>query len=82
MFAHLDESAELGAKELKTTVPFARRALEDTARMDVLSRDLGVTDKSLARVFDSVLSAGLVPPETKYERARIVDESYLAASKN
>ena len=40
MFAHPDELAELGAKELRTTPALARRALEDTARMDVLARDL------------------------------------------
>ena len=81
MFAHPDEAAELGAKELRTSVPFTKRALEDTARMDVLARDLSVTDKSLRRVFDSVLSAGLVPPGTAYDRTRIVDDSYLAGGK-
>src|SRR6202023_2186082 len=33
MFAHPDESAELAARELRTTPANARRALEDTARM-------------------------------------------------
>jgi NitT/TauT family transport system substrate-binding protein len=81
MFAHPDESAELGAKELRTTVEFARRALEDTARMDVLARDLAITDKSLMRVFDSVKAAKLVPDSAVYDRAKIIDESYLAAGK-
>jgi len=63
MFAHPDESAELGAQELRTTPANARRALEDTVRMDVLARDLSITDKSLVRVFDSVRSAGLVPAD-------------------
>ena len=81
MFAHGDESAELGSRELKTSVAFARRALDDTARMDILSRDLAATDKSLRRVFDSVKSADLVPPDTPYDRARFVDESYLGDAK-
>ena len=81
MFAQPDEAAELGAKELRTSVPFARRALDDTARMDVLARDLSVTDKSLRRVFDSVLAAGLLPAGTPYDRGRFVDDTYLAASR-
>ena len=40
MFAHPDESAELGAKELRTSPAFARRALEDTLSMDIMARDL------------------------------------------
>ena len=81
MFAHPDESAELGAQELRTTPANARRALEDTARMDVLARDLAITDKSLMRVFDSVKSAGLVPADAAYDRSRFVDESFLAESR-
>ena len=80
MFAHPDESAELAAQELRTTPANARRALEDTARMDVLARDLQITDKSLMRVLDSVKSAGLVPADAAYDRKKFVDESYLADS--
>src|SRR5882724_11981670 len=50
MFAHPDESAELGAKELRTSPTFARRALDDTGNMDIMSRDLSLTDASLRRV--------------------------------
>jgi NitT/TauT family transport system substrate-binding protein len=81
MFAHPDESAELGAKELRTTPANARRALEDTVRMDVLARDLSITDKSLVRVFDSVKSAGLVPADAAYDRGKFVDESFLTESR-
>jgi NitT/TauT family transport system substrate-binding protein len=81
MFAHPDESAELGAKELRTTPANARRALADTVRMDVLSRDLSITDKSLVRVFDSVKSAGLVPADAAYDREKFVDESFLTESR-
>ncbi|HEY2135836.1 MAG TPA: ABC transporter substrate-binding protein [Xanthobacteraceae bacterium] len=77
MFAHPDVSAELGARELHTTPAFARRALEDTVRMDVLARDLAITDKSLVRVFDNVKAAGLLPADATYDRGRFVDERYL-----
>jgi len=80
MFAHPDESAELGARELRTTPANARRALADTVRMDVLARDLTITDKSLMRVFDSVKSAGLLPDDAAYDRTKFVDESYLTES--
>jgi transcriptional regulator GlxA family with amidase domain len=80
MFAHPDESAALGAKELNTTPAYARRALEDTARMDVLARDLTASDRSLARVFENVKAAGLVPADAAYDRAKFVDESYLRDS--
>ena len=80
MFAHPDASAELGAKELRTTPEFARRALADTATMDILARDLRLTDASLKRVFDNVKAAQLVPADAAFDRARFVDESYLQES--
>src|ERR1700704_3702795 len=58
MFAHPDESAELGAKELRTSPAFARRALDDTNDMDIVSRDLSLTDASLRRVFSIMQQAG------------------------
>jgi NitT/TauT family transport system substrate-binding protein len=81
MFAHPDESTELGARELRTTPAFARRALDDTARMDVLARDLSLGDASLKRVFDNVQAARLLPPDTTYDRTRFVDESFLLESR-
>jgi len=81
MFAHPDESMALGTRELRTTPAYARRALEDTARMDVLARDLTLTDASLERVFANVKAAGLVPAGAAFDRARFVDESYLAESR-
>ena len=81
MFAHPDESAELGAKELRTSPAFARRALDDTGTMDIMSRDLSLTDASLRRVFGIMQQAGALPGETAYEPARFVDESYLAESR-
>ena len=80
MFTQTEESAELAARELRTTPALARRALEDTARMDVLARDLSATDKSLLRVFENVKAAGLVPADAVYDRAKFVDESYLMES--
>jgi ABC-type nitrate/sulfonate/bicarbonate transport system substrate-binding protein len=82
MFAHPDEAAAIGAVELRTTPALARRAIDDTARMDIMPKDLSLTDASLRRVFDNVKAAGLVGPQTSYDRAKFVDESYLTESRN
>lgn len=81
MFAHPDQSAELGAKELRTTPAFARRALEDTASMDVMARDLSLTDLSLKRVFETMQEADVMGRDKVYDRAKFVDDSYLAESR-
>jgi NitT/TauT family transport system substrate-binding protein len=81
MFAHPDESAELGAKELRTSQAFARRALDDTLSMDIIARDLSLTDASLRRVFSIMQQAGALSRETPFEPARFVDDSYLADSR-
>lgn len=82
MFAHPDEAAEIGAAELRTTPALARRAIDDTVRMDIMPKDLSLTDASLRRVFDNVKAAGLVGPNTSYDRAKFVDESYLIESRS
>jgi ABC-type nitrate/sulfonate/bicarbonate transport system substrate-binding protein len=81
MFAHPDEAAEVGATELRTTAAFARRAVEDTARMDIMPKDLSLTDASLRRVFQNVKADGLVGGDATYDRAKFVDDSYLQDSR-
>lgn len=80
MFAHPDESAEVGAKELRTTLPFARRAIEDTQRMDIMSRDLSVVPASLRRVFSIMQEDGAIGRDVPFEPTRFVDDSYLRES--
>jgi NitT/TauT family transport system substrate-binding protein len=81
MFTHPNEAIEVATKELRTTPAFARRALEDTIRMDVLPRDLSVSDRSIQRVFDNVKDAGLLPAATAFDRSKFADDSYLAESR-
>ena len=81
MFAHPDESAELGAKELRTSVAFARRALDDTLRMDIMSRDLSVAPASLRRVFAIMQEDGAIGRDLPFEPERFVDDSYLKESR-
>jgi ABC-type nitrate/sulfonate/bicarbonate transport system substrate-binding protein len=80
MFARPDEAAEIGAVELRTSTEFARRALEDTARMDIMPKDLSLTEASLRRVFDNVKAAGLVDAASSYDRGKFVDETFLKDS--
>jgi ABC-type nitrate/sulfonate/bicarbonate transport system substrate-binding protein len=80
MFAHPDESAALGAKELRTSVPYAKRALEDTVKMKVMEADLSLPDASVRRVFDNVKAAKLIPADATLDRAKFIDESYLKES--
>jgi NitT/TauT family transport system substrate-binding protein len=77
MFAHPDEAAEVGAKELRTSTALARRALDDTARMGILARDLTLSDRGLRRVFDNVRAADLVARDAAYDRARFSDDGFL-----
>ena len=81
MFAHPDELAELGVKELRTSPAFARRALEDTLNMDIMARDLSLADASLRRVFSIMQQAGVLGRDLPFEPAKFVDESYLAESR-
>ena len=81
MFAHPDIAAELGARELRTSQAYAKRALEDTVRMKVMEKDLSLPDASLTRVFDNVKAAKLIPADTPFERAKFIDESYLQESR-
>src|SRR3954451_17653285 len=81
MFAHLDESTELAAKELRTSPAFARRALEDTLSMDIMSSDLSLTDASLRRVFGIMQQAGALARDVPFDPAKFVNESYLAESR-
>jgi NitT/TauT family transport system substrate-binding protein len=81
MFAHPDESAELAATELRTSRVFARRALDDTVAMDIMTRDLSLADASLRRVFSVMQEAGVLGREAPFEPARFVDQSYLDASR-
>jgi ABC-type nitrate/sulfonate/bicarbonate transport system substrate-binding protein len=81
MFAHPDESAALGAKELRTSVAYARRALDDTVKMKVMEPDLGLPAASVSRVFDNVKAAKLIPADAQLDRAKFIDESYLQESR-
>jgi NitT/TauT family transport system substrate-binding protein len=80
MFANPEEAAEVAVKELRTTPAFARRALDDTARMDIMSRDLTVVPASLRSVFSNMQEDGVIGRDVPFEPTRFVDDSYLKES--
>jgi ABC-type nitrate/sulfonate/bicarbonate transport system substrate-binding protein len=65
------------AKELNTTPALAERALDDTARLRILSRDLSVSEPALKGTFDTLVGVGLLPSDARFEPARMVDTRYL-----
>ncbi len=78
---HPQETAQIAADELKTTIELATRALHDTARLKILSQDLSVSERGLATVFVMLKAAGLVPEAADFDRSKIVDDAYLRASR-
>lgn len=81
MAANPQETAQIAADELKTSSALAARALEDTARLKILSQDLSVSEPGLATVFTMLKAAGLVPEGALFDRAKIVDPTYLQLSR-
>jgi ABC-type nitrate/sulfonate/bicarbonate transport system substrate-binding protein len=65
------------ARELKTTPQFAERALDDTARLRILSQDLTVSEPALKGTFDTLVGVGLLPADARFEPSRMVDSRYL-----
>ena len=65
------------ARELKTTPQFAERALEDTAKLGILSQDLTISEPALKGTFDTLLGVGLLPADARFEPSRMVDSRYL-----
>ena len=75
-------ASTVAAKELATTVPLARRAIEDTARLKILSEDLSVSKPGLTYVFDSLVDSGMLPKGTALDFSRFVDDTYLRGSRD
>lgn len=80
MGTHPKEAAEVAAQELKTNVGLSERALQDLAKLHILSRDLSVSERGIETVFATVKSVGLIRPDAKFDAHRIVDTSYLKLS--
>jgi ABC-type nitrate/sulfonate/bicarbonate transport system substrate-binding protein len=73
-------TVDIAVKELRTSRAFAERALADADRLQIMPDGLRVSERGLARVFETVKAAGLVPAAAPFERGRFVDESYWRAA--
>jgi len=65
------------ARELKTTPQLAERALDDTAKLRILSQDLTISEPALKGTFDTLVGVGLLPADARFEPSRMVDSRYL-----
>jgi NitT/TauT family transport system substrate-binding protein len=79
--AYPEEAAAIGAKELNSSLELTRRAIADTDKLGILSKDLSIPPASLKRVFVALQDAGVIGREAPYEPTRFVDESYLQDSR-
>jgi len=72
---------EIAARELNTSIELARRALQDTADLKILSSDLSLSKPGVAYVFETLKAADLVPADAKFDLGRISDDSFLNESR-
>lgn len=79
--ANPQETAQIAADELKTSPTLAARALEDTAKLKILSQDLSASEPGLATAFTMLKAAGLLPGDALFDLTKIVDSSYLQLSR-
>ena len=74
-----DEATLVASRELNTSVEFAKRALQDTARLKILSKDLSVSVKALKGTFDTLVAVGQLHDVT-FIPEKIVTNRYLEQS--
>lgn len=77
-----DAASEIAAKHLNTTRDLARRALDDTARLKVLSKDLSLSTAGLRVVFESLAQSGALPKGAVFATTSIANETYLDRSRD
>jgi ABC-type nitrate/sulfonate/bicarbonate transport system substrate-binding protein len=80
MLARPDDTAAILVKEIDTTEAYARRALADAQQLKMVPDGLSPSGAGLRRVFTTLQRAGLVPGGERFDVARFVDGSYLAAT--
>jgi ABC-type nitrate/sulfonate/bicarbonate transport system substrate-binding protein len=81
MRSHPQETAEIAAKELQTTVALSARAMGDAERLGILDPDLGVTEPGLRKVFATLQLAGDIAAHESFDIARFTDLSFWRTSR-
>jgi ABC-type nitrate/sulfonate/bicarbonate transport system substrate-binding protein len=81
MRSNPQETAEIAAKELHTTVALSARAMADAEKLAILDPNLNVTEPGLRKVVATLQLAGDIAPEEKFDLARFTDLSFWKASR-
>ena len=75
------ETAEIAAKELQTTVVLSARAMGDADKLAILDPNLGLTEPGLRKVVATLQLAGDIAPGEAFDLARFTDLSFWKASR-
>ena len=78
--ANPDAAVPVLVKELGTTPDYARRAIGDALKFELMPDGLVASELGMRRVFTTLQRAGLVPGGEPFSMSRFVDPSYLAAA--
>lgn len=76
-----EETAQIAAQELQTSVDLASRALKEAASMKILDPNLDVTDAGLRKVFDTLKLTGDIPADKAFDVSTFSDLTYLRESR-
>ena len=79
MTANPDEAVEIASRELRTSTTLAKRALQDTTRLKILSANLSVSERGLKFVFGTLKSIEAISEDETFDLKRVFDDSYRAA---
>lgn len=75
------ETAQIASIELRTTVDLANRALGDMEKLAILDPQLGINERGMAKVFDTLQKSGDIPADRKFDLKVVTDLSYWQQSR-
>lgn len=75
------EVAQIASIELRTTVELANRALGDMEKLAILDPQLGINERGMAKVFDTLQKSGDIAPDRKFDLKVVTDLSYWQQSR-
>jgi ABC-type nitrate/sulfonate/bicarbonate transport system substrate-binding protein len=76
MNTNRDDVAKIAAVELRTTVELANRALDDMEKLAILDPQLGINERGMAKVFDTLQKSGDIAADKKFDLNVVTDLSY------
>ncbi len=75
------EVAQIASIELRTTVELANRALGDMEKLAILDPQLGINERGMAKVFDTLQKSGDIAADRKFDLGTVTDLSYWQQSR-